>query len=237
MIRESLTASSRAPLPGGVANLLLGGCIFAFAALLSPLGAVNNLVDNSPFIPEGFKAPGQSQKTKAAQTAPATRDLQFQGVYSLNGEYRFNIYDRKRQIGEWVRLNDPGAKYRVLRFDEETTSLQINIDGQTEEIFLKERDGKPLPVQLATKIESTVREGNTTVAGATTMTIRTDNRGTNRQPVVRRRVTQPNRTRAGNIADDDRLNRVRAARARAEDVEQIIDELTNQARTRAAQRR
>lgn len=235
MIRKSSRAKSRTPEPHGFANHLPGGCIFAFVAFLSPLGAASSLVDNSPFIPEGFKAPGQSQKTKAAQAALTTRDLEFRGVYALSGEYRFSIYNRKRQSGEWVRLNDPGAEYRILRFDEETSSLQINIDGQTEEIFLKERDGRPLPVQLASMTKSTAKEANAT--GAATVTTRTDNRGTTRQPVVRRRVTQPNRARSGNDAGGDRQDRSRAVQARAEDVDQIINELTNQARIRAAQRR
>lgn len=237
MIRKPSTAKSRAPEPHGFVHRLPGGCIFAVAAFLSSLGAASSLVDNSPFIPEGFKSPGHSQKSKAAQAALATRDLEFLGVYSLNDEYRFNIYNRKRQSGEWVRLNDPGAEYRILRFDEETSSLQINIDGQTDEIFLKERDGRPLPVQLASTTESTAKEADTTVASATTVTTRTDNRGTNRQPVVRRQVTQPNRAPSGNDTGNDRQARSRAAQTRAADVDQIINELTNQARMRAAQRR
>ncbi len=173
------------------------------AGLLLISGAVplagSNLIDNSPFIPDGFNASKGSEKKKQQnRKSVATRDIELRGVYSINGEYHFNIYNKKAQKGEWMRLNDPSSTYRILRFDEDTSSIQINLDGETEELSLKEPDNKPLPVRTAsTKAPRGNRRGATNASTAT----RTQSRqGTarNRSPVVRRRVIVPNREGGGN---------------------------------------
>ena len=203
--------------------------ILLLLLLSLPLTA-SNLVDNSPFIPEGFNASSSEKKTQSKQQNVATRNLEFRGVYSLDGEYHFNIYNKKDQMGEWVRLNDPGAEYRVLRFDEATTSVQLNLDGETEEIFLKERDNKPLPVQLATT-------GNPANRNARNTGSRASNRRSGRQPVVRRRVIVPNRQSGNNSNVNRRQTRSQKTRVTPQNADQLIKDLTNKAREKAAQRK
>ena len=209
---------------------------FILLFLLSLPLTASNLVDNSPFIPEGFNASSGEKKTQSKQQSVATRDLEFRGVYSLGGEYHFNIYNKKDQMGEWVRLNDPGAEYRVLRFDEATTSVQLNLDGETEEIFLKERDNKPLPVQLATTGNPGNRNARN-VAGGRNTGNRASNRRSGRQPVVRRRVMVPNREGGSNSNAASRQTRSQKTRVTPENADQLIKDLTNKAREKAAQRK
>ena len=156
----------------------------------------SNLVDNSPFIPDGFSASKRSdKKTQQNRKSVPTRDIELRGVYSINGEYHFNIYNKKDRKGEWMGLNDPSSAYRILRFDEDTSSIQITLDGETEELSLKEPDNKPLPVRTASIQAPSGDRRNASRASTPTAT-RAQTRqetDTDRSPVVRRRVIVPNR--------------------------------------------
>jgi hypothetical protein len=149
----------------------------------------SSLIENSPFIPEGFKANQRDTRKDTAKTDLAVRDIELRGIYSLDAEFYFNIFNKSAQKGDWVRLNDPNSSYRVIRFDEASNRIQINLDGKTEELYLRKPDNKPLPVKTAPAVAPTspnqARAANTNNARS--------RRGNT--PVVRRRVITPNRNR------------------------------------------
>ena len=162
-------------------RLLSLSLFFATASLAA------NLVENSPFIPDGFDTSKANQAVQK-KNAPgvATRDLEFRGVYSLNGTYYFNIYNKKDQKGSWLSLEEGNDAYSVLEFAEESNSLSISIDGEVEELALKTPSDKPIPVQTKSRSSARTRQrSNVTRRSSGTSAAR------KRQPVVRRRVVVP----------------------------------------------
>ena len=157
--------------------------IFVAASELCLHGA--NLEDNSPFIPDNFNARQQAKKPTAKQPGSSALDFEFRGVYSLGGEYQFSIYNKKAQKGQWVSLGETGSSYQVTGFDEDSNSIELTIDGKTEEITLRAPDNKPIPVQTAS---ATPKRSRAELAAANRAA-----RAKQKRPVVRRRVIVPNR--------------------------------------------
>ncbi len=148
-------------------------------------GAGANLVDNSPFIPDSFNARQQAKKPLPKKAASAVLEFEFRGVYSLGGEYQFSIYNKKSQKGEWVSLGESGSSFEVTSYDENSNSIQLNIDGKIEEMALRTPDNKPIPVQTA---RSGTTKSRKELAAANRAA-----RAKKKKPVVRRRVIVPNR--------------------------------------------
>ncbi len=155
---------------------------FIATSSLSLHGA--DLVDNSPFIPDNFNARQRAKKPTPKRPASAALEFEFRGVYSLGGEYQFSIYNKKQQKGEWVSLGETGSSFEVTGYDETSHSIQLSIDGKTEEITLRTPDNKPIPVQTtrpgATKSRQELAAANRAARAK-------------KKPVVRRRVIVPNR--------------------------------------------
>ena len=154
----------------------------AAAALLLPalpLGA-NTLIENSPFIPADFSA-SHASKTAPAGTrqTQATATLAFQGIYTLDGETYINIFNLKSHRAYWVRMNDPSAIFRVVRYNADTSTITLNTNGSLEDMPLRKTSGTPMPVILTPPTANK----NPAVKPIPT----------NRRPVVRRRVIPPRR--------------------------------------------
>ncbi len=147
-----------------------------------------DLVDNSPFIPDNFNARQKANKPQSNKPKTSGLEVEFRGVYSIDGEYHFSIYNKKDQKGEWVRLGETGATYEVTGYDEASNSIQLNIDGKNQEMTLRTPDNKPIPVQTA---NATPKKTRQELAAA--------NRAARakKKPVVRRRVIVPNRKTTG----------------------------------------
>ena len=159
--------------------------LVAFIATSSPSMYGADLVDNSPFIPDNFNARQRAKKPTPKQPASAALEFEFRGVYSLGGEYQFSIYNKKLQKGEWVSLGETGSSYEVTGYDEASNSIQLSIDGKTEEITLRTPDNKPIPVQTASTGPAKSRQELAAANRAA--------RAKKKKPVVRRRVIVPNR--------------------------------------------
>lgn len=158
--------------------------LVAIVATSSPFLGGADLVENSPFIPDSFNASQKSRKQVTKQPASSALDIEFRGVYSLDGQYHFSIFNKKQNKGEWVSLGETGSTYEVTGFDEDSNSIQLSIDGKTEEITLRAPDNKPIPVQTTATARTRTRQE---LAAA--------NRAARakKKPVVRRRVIVPNR--------------------------------------------
>ena len=184
-------------------------------------GAGANLVDNSPFIPDNFKARQKAKKPPPKKPANTALEFEFRGVYSLGGEYQFSIYNKKEQKGEWVSLGETGSSFQVTGYDEASHSIQLNIDGKTEEIALRTPDNKPIPVQtMATGTAKTRQE----LAAANRAA-----RAKKKKPVVRRRVIVPNRKAPAASQAKNRAQAKPAAQRkgykRPQEAEELLKEL------------
>lgn len=161
-------------------------CILLVVLWAIPVVSIHgaDLVENSPFIPDSFNARNRAKKPVSKQPASSALDIEFRGVYSLDGQYHFSIFNKKENKGEWVSLGEVGSTYQVTSFDEDSNSIQMSIDGKTEEITLRSPDNKPIPVQTTRTAPARSRQE---LAAA--------NRAARakKKPVVRRRVIVPNR--------------------------------------------
>ena len=165
---------------GGVAAALLARAAAALLFTALPLGA-NSLVENSPFIPADFSAAHASKTARGGNVRQnsATATLAFQGIYTLDGETYINIFNLKSHRAYWVRMNDPSAIFRVVRYNADTSTITLNTNGSLEDMPLRKTSGTPMPVILT----SPTAKKNPAVKPIKT----------NRRPVVRRRVIPPRR--------------------------------------------
>jgi len=127
--------------------------LFVLLIFWEPVGELSgesNLVTHSPFLPPDW---GQQAAEKPAQPVtqkgPLSRELEFRGVFSMNGVTKFGVFDRNAQKGQWFPLNSGNDRFTVIRYNEGMQTILIKADGRIEELSLKEADDKPLPVMGA----------------------------------------------------------------------------------------
>ncbi len=172
--------------------------IFCYLICTIPLyGLEANLIQNSPFVPEGFNAkPIKKSIIKAPVTnkrKQVKRDLEFQGYYSLNGKFHFNLFNKKEKKGEWLNLGIANGPYEIIDFDEDRYSLSVKVDGAVEILTLRQPTDKPMAIKSASNAIPVVNQNNN--RGRVEQTNRTDRNTNKRRRVVPRRpIVVPRRT-------------------------------------------
>ncbi len=113
----------------------------------SCLAPAADLLSSNPFIPEGWVAPSD-RAAQAAIAPPPPVNLEFKGLDDWNGTISFYLYDKVKQSGRWVVLNDESVDTPVVSFDQggENVSISVRINGKIEKMTMKKPDGKPLEV-------------------------------------------------------------------------------------------
>lgn len=63
---------------------------------------------------------------------PVTQSqFEFRGVYQLDGDYYFHIYDQRSRRGSWIGYNTGSAGYpRIVEFEESMDRLTVELDGE-----------------------------------------------------------------------------------------------------------
>ncbi len=113
----------------------------------SDLLHASDLIENSPFVPADFTRYAPNiHNLRGASNIPLSRKLEFRGVFSLSNQYYFNIYNTIDKRGDWVKLREPNAPYRVLRFEKNNDLIEIEYKGQTEKLTRIRPSGETLPV-------------------------------------------------------------------------------------------
>lgn len=205
---------------------LVAGLLFCLAAVFPVSVYGNNLVENSPFIPNGFRA-GPAPTEKPREPNPVMREIEFRGVYAISGEYQFNIYNKRDQKGEWVGLNDPRSSYRILSFNEENNSIQLETDGEEEQLYLKAPDNKPLAVQTAPDTTPAAPAAAPSRPNNPRITQRgSSSSGSDQKPVVRRRVVVPNRSRTSQSNTNTTQPSTTQRQQRQQNAQEIINQLS-----------
>jgi hypothetical protein len=143
-------------------------------------GAGPSIVEKSPFLPPNFQPPGGSGSTAAAQAA-SSGEYEFRGVYMLQGEYHFNLYNKREQKGTWVsedEIKEDAPK--VVRYSREDDEIIIDLGGRQLTLGMVSTSDKVLPVQTAKA--PVVRQPSTSPGSTSSRTPQTP---------VRRRVIRP----------------------------------------------
>lgn len=99
----------------------------------------SSIVVHSPFLPPDFNPPGEA----GLEAEPPVTESQFQlkGVYQLDGEYYFHIYDQRSQRGSWIGDGMAASGYpNIVEFDASQSRLVVELNGRYLQLDL---EGKP----------------------------------------------------------------------------------------------
>lgn len=110
---------------------------------------LDGLLANSPFLPEGFRPPGEGNAGARQPEAPPQRAVELRGVYELNGETHVNLFNLGTQKGEWLKVGEQRGPYHVQRYDTARHVAFVTVGGRAEEIGMKRPSDQPIPVQQA----------------------------------------------------------------------------------------
>lgn len=152
----------------------------ALASFSIECGAAGpSIVENSPFLPPNFQPPGGGSSSTTAQAA-ASGEYEFRGVYMLQGQYHFNLYNKREQKGTWVAEDEIKEDApRVVRYSQDDDEVIIDLGGRQLTLGMVSTSDKVLPVETA----------KAPVVRQPTSSTSSTNRTT--QAPVRRRVIRP----------------------------------------------
>lgn len=181
---------------GALFLVTLGLC----ASYAAPGAGESNLITNSPFLPPGYgqKAPEPEPEPEIIAQGPLSRELEFRGIFEMNGVTKFSVFDKSEQKGQWIPLNGGDSKYTIVRYNEPKRSITVKSAGRLEEIFLHAADDKPMPVvgaaSTTTNQRPNSRTNNTTNQQNGIANPRTNRTGTTvpRRRIIRRSSSSNN---------------------------------------------
>jgi hypothetical protein len=158
--------------------------------------AADSLEQANPFLPPGYGAEEPEPAAPPPQTnGPLSRELEFRGIVTLNGETQFSIFDRRASRSYWLRTNQVEDGLTVRGYDSGSQTITVSKGGRSERLSLKSATDAPLPVVASTTSPQTNNANARPLPpGLQNPNVnRGDNNDNNRRRVIpRRRVVLPN---------------------------------------------
>jgi hypothetical protein len=156
-----------------VAALLLG-------AQTCP-GVEPSIVSKSPFLPPNFAPPGSAG---SAEAPPASASqYQFRGVYQMEGEYFFHLYNTRDKKGSWISKASSGnGTPKIIQYKLEDDVVVIDVSGKRVDLAMVETSDRPMPLTPTRPSTPRVTPASSSASAQTT---------TGQQTPVRRRVIRP----------------------------------------------
>lgn len=122
----------------------------ALTVLLAAQGLqAKSLIENSPFIPEGWTPPAPptpSSNLNMGQKAA----YELRGIESSGGRQSFYVFDRNANRGFWVAQGDLKPNIMVKRYDAGEQTLTVVINGREEKLSIAKPDMKPVAIKTIT---------------------------------------------------------------------------------------
>lgn len=127
-----------------VNSTVLFGTLLAFglgAGVAAHAG--DELVRNSPFIPQGWQPPRAPERPTPRPTPERPQDrpldrVEFRGMTVLFGERSFSIHDPSSNRSFWLREGQGEAGFRVVEFNPGDDAVIVEHDGERRTIPLHE---------------------------------------------------------------------------------------------------
>ena len=137
-------------LTSGFALFTKGAFRISFAVLLlaglSMLSA-ETLESSNPFLPPGYGEEKEAPKPVVQSNGPISREIEFRGLFKMNGQYQFSLFNKRDQKSYWLKENEAAAQgISVRNYDSGSQSITVSISGHTERITLITANSSPLPV-------------------------------------------------------------------------------------------
>lgn len=167
-------------------SYLLIGLLFSMAPAMGEEAVAPSIVEKSPFLPPGFQPPGGAASPTAAPAQAS--QFEFRGVYQLEGQYFFNLYNTRDRKGSWVSKLQSGEETpKIIEFDLDNDVLVVDSSGQRLSLNLVETSNNPMPLSV---------NRPTTAPKPTTLPAQPATTTAQRTTPARRRVIRPS-TRPG----------------------------------------
>lgn len=141
----------RIPAPGrtlSCALLAAAMLLLPSASLVAALASEENLIEHSPFLPPGWgrsTAPPPPVETPSPPGA-LSRELEFRGIFEMNGVPKFSIFDKTEQRSAWHSVGGSDARFSVVSYDIPKRTVTVRAGGRTEELQLAKPDDRAVPV-------------------------------------------------------------------------------------------
>ena len=119
---------------------------FALLASVSILSA-ETLESSNPFLPPDYSDKKEALKPVVQSNGPISREIEFRGLFKVNGQYQFSLFNKRDQKSHWLKENGAAAQgISVRNYDSGSRSLTVNMSGRTERITLMTANSTPLAV-------------------------------------------------------------------------------------------
>lgn len=110
------------------------------ASLQADVG--KELINNSPFLPEGYTPPRPVDRRRPPPPKPPEEkpldSLEFRSLATLSGGLTFSLYDPMEKRGFWLGVDESEAGFTILEFKEKEDAVVVRHDGETRTISLHE---------------------------------------------------------------------------------------------------
>jgi hypothetical protein len=117
---------------------------FAAAIGLHGASANNPLLENNPFVPEGWQPPQPRQPPPQPQRPPPPAQpqpldrLEFRSIARFNGVETFSLFDPTENRRFWLGLNQTDSGFTVTDYNPKEDSVVVKHEGKTRTIALHE---------------------------------------------------------------------------------------------------
>ena len=125
---------------------LLAGLAVLMGAV--SLHAVEDLVERSPFIPEGWSPPQppRPRETPPPPAQPQVLDsIEFRGMTKWQGEYMFSLFDPTERRSFWLGVNQSDSGFTVTEFNERDETVVVRHENRTRTVGLRESQVQAIP--------------------------------------------------------------------------------------------
>jgi hypothetical protein len=109
---------------------------FSLLSLFPLLVAASSLLEQNPFLPQGFN---QQRSTQTVQSAPADRTrYEFRGVVQMGDRTLLSIVESDGGRGTWIAPGQARGGIEVIEYDPSTQTATLIAGGQTVTLRLRE---------------------------------------------------------------------------------------------------
>lgn len=135
---------------------LLLSCALALGAASHAVAQADGdeLVENSPFLPEGYQPPQERRPPRQEQPPPPRGpepldQIEFRGMTTFNGQTSFSLFDPNQKRSFWVPLERTEGGFTVVEYKEGEEAVVVRHEGKQRTISLHESKVAALPEAAA----------------------------------------------------------------------------------------